>query len=254
MAHNDHSLEELISCRDHYESLGLAFNGTFPLPGDKAQYPRDRVVGIKHVRLDITLDLDAKRVSGRVSHTFTPLNDDFTSFDLDAVELTIIDVRLANGVSLRHSHSSGRLHIELDAPRHSGEEVTVTVDFAGSPRRGMYFIGPEEAYPHKRLEAWTQGEDEDSRHWFPCYDYPNEMATSEMHVTVREPFTVVAIGELQGIEPGPQPGTRTFHWRQAVPHVTYLTSVCAGEFSELRDEWDGIPILYYVPVAAPQPQ
>ncbi len=33
-----------------------------------------------------------------------------------------------------------------------------------------------------------------------------------------------------------------------MPHVTYLTSVVAGEFAELRDEWDGIPILYYVPV------
>jgi aminopeptidase N len=248
MAHTDHSHDEVLTCRDHYESLGMALNGAFSLPGDKAQYPRDRVIGIKHVRLDITLDLDAKRVGGSVSHTFTPLNDDFASFELDAVELTIGDVRLANGVALRHSHSNGRLHIELDSPRHPGDEITVTVDFAGSPRRGMYFIGPEEAYPNKRLEAWTQGEDEDSRHWFPCYDYPNEMATSEMHVTVREPFTVIAIGELQGIEPGPQPGTRTFHWRQAVPHVTYLTSVCAGEFSELRDEWDGIPILYYVPV------
>ena len=93
--------------------------------------------------------------------------------------------------------------------------MTIVVDFSGSPRRGLYFIGPDEAYPDKRLEAWTQGEDEDSRHWFPCYDYPNEMATSEMHVTVREPFTVIAIGELRGVEPGPSrarapsTGTRT---------------------------------------------
>ena len=33
-----------------------------------------------------------------------------------------------------------------------------------------------------------------------------------------------------------------------MPHVTYLTSVVAGEFAEIRDEWDGIPILDYVPV------
>jgi aminopeptidase N len=246
MAGIDYLLESFLGCRMHGESFTAA-NGAFSLPGDKAQYPRDRVIDIKHVRIDITLDLDAKRVSGTASHTFTPLNDDVASFDLDAVELTINNVRLANGVPLRHTVSDGRLHVELDSPRHAGEEVTVTADFSGSPRRGLYFIGPEDAYPKKRLEAWTQGEDEDSRHWFPCYDYPNEMSTSEMHVTVRQPFTVIAIGELRGVDTSPN-GMRTYHWYQNVPHVTYLTSVVAGQYSELRDEWDGIPILYYVPV------
>jgi aminopeptidase N len=245
MADEDYGFEELLGCRGHAAGAGL-LNGAFPLPGDKAQYPRDRLADIKHVRLDFTLDLDSRRITGSVAHTFTPLNDDLASFELDAVELEIGGVHSGGGVPLRHSLSDGRLRIDLDAPRHSGEEVTVVVDFAGSPRRGLYFIAPDAAYPQKRLEAWTQGEDEDSRHWFPCYDYPNEMATSEMHVSVREPFTVIAIGELHGVDAGAG-GIRTFHWHQDVPHVTYLTSVVAGEYSELRDEWDGIPILYYVP-------
>ena len=244
-----------LSCRGYQERLGLANGGGFTLPGDKPHYPRDRVVDIEHVRLDISLDLDARRVSGSVAHTFSPLNDGLAGLDLDAVELEISAVRLAGpstgsgqaGGALGHSLADGRLRIELDRPRNAGEKETVVVEFSGSPRRGLYFIGPDEAYPDKRREVWSQGEDEDSRHWFPCYDYPNEMATSEMHVTVREPFTVIAIGELRGVEPGPQPGTRTFHWHQDVPHVTYLTSVCAGEFAEVRDGWDGVPILYYVP-------
>ena len=239
--------ESGLSCRGRLERGALLQNGLFPLPGDKPHYPRDRAVDIEHVRLDISLDLDAKRISGRVAHTFSALNDGLSAIELDAVELEIAGVRLTGGAALGHSLADGRLRIELDRPRAAGEQGTVVVEFAGSPRRGLYFIGPDEAYPLKRLEVWSQGEDEDSRHWFPCYDYPNEMATSEMHVTVREPFTVIAIGELRGIEPGPQPGTRTFHWHQDLPHVTYLTSVCAGEFAEVRDDWDGIPILYYVP-------
>ena len=71
----------------------------------------------------------------------------------------------------------------------------------------MYFIGPDGA-TRKRLQVWTQGQDEDSRHWFPCYDYPNEMATSEMHVSVREPFIVISNGELRGVELGP--GSRAY--------------------------------------------
>jgi len=248
MGIEDYRLESRLSCRGYGEQESLAADGLFPLPGDKPKYPRDRVVDIKHVKLEINLDLDNKRITGRVSHTFTPLNDGLTSFDLDAVELDIGSVRAANGTELKHSLADGRLRIELAAPRNAGEEETVSVEFSGSPRRGLYFIGPDGNYPWKRLEAWTQGEDEDSRHWFPCYDYPNEMATTEIHAGVREPFMVIANGELRGIEAGPEPGMRNYHWHQDVPHVVYLTSVVAGEYSELKDEWDGIPILTYVPV------
>jgi len=245
MGSADYLLENLAGCRDHF--AGAVFNGAFALPGDKPRYPRDRIANIKHVRLDITLDLDAKRISGGVSHTFSPLNDGLDHIELDAVDLTIGAVRNAAGRDLAHSLSGGRLRIELGEEMTGGREETVNVEFSGSPRRGLYFIGPEDAYPNKRIEAWTQGQDEDSRHWFPCYDYPNEMATSEIHVTVREPFTAIANGELRGVDTNPD-GTKTYHFHQDHPHVTYLTSVCAGEFAELKDEWDGIPIQYYVPV------
>ncbi len=49
MAYNEY-LEEL-NCRDHVAGLALDLNG-FTLPGDKAQYARDRVVDIKHVNLE----------------------------------------------------------------------------------------------------------------------------------------------------------------------------------------------------------
>jgi aminopeptidase N len=202
---------------------------------------------MKHVRLDVALDLAEARIDGTVSHTFTPINDGVRSIDLDSVGLEIRRVTMGGERDLNFSLSEGRLRIDLDSPRRAGEDVTVTVEFAGaSPRRGLYFIRPDEAYPDKRLEAWTQGQDEDSKHWFPCYDFTNDLATSELHVTVREPNSVIAIGELTGVEQNAD-GTRTFHWRQDVPHVTYLTSVVAGRFAELRDEWDGIPIVYYVP-------
>jgi aminopeptidase N len=155
-------------------------------------------------------------------------------------------VTLGGESDLGFTHSDGRLSIDLGSPRRAGEDLTVIIDYAGSPKRGLYFIKPDEGYPHKRVEAWTQGEDEDSRFWFPCYDFPNDMATSEMHVTVRAPNTVIAVGELTGVDANGD-GTRTYHWRQAVPHAAYLTSVVAGQYAELRDEWDGIPLTYHVP-------
>lgn len=246
MPYEDYLLDARLTCRAHGEQEAAGAEGLFPMPGDKPRYPRDRVADIKHVRLDVQLDLDNKRVTGRVAHTFTPLNDGLTALDLDAVDLEIARVTAANGAALAYSLSDGRLHVELPEPKNSGEEETIVIEFAGSPRRGMYFIAPDANYPWKRLEVWTQGQDEDSRHWFPCYDYPNEMATTECHVTVREPFTVISNGELRGVDSA-DGGMRTYHWHQDVPHVTYLTSIVAGEYAEITDEWDGIPIQSYVP-------
>lgn len=238
-------LESFLSCRGHVES---APDGGFSLPGDKPHYARDKVVDYKHFRLDISLDLDAKRVAGTVAHTFSAINEGVTSIDLDQRDLDITDVRIVDGEALMFSVEDGRLKVEFPQALEPGKDVTISVEYAGSPRRGLYFIGPDAQYPDKRKEAWTQGEDEDSRHWFPCYDYPNEMATSEMHVTVKDPYIVIANGAAEGVEQGPGEGSKTYHFHQDVPHVSYLTSVVAGQFSELVDEWDGIPILYYVPV------
>ena len=40
---------------------------------------------------------------------------------------------------------------------------------------------------------------------------------------------------------------RTFHWKQEVPHPTYLVSLAVGEFSEIKDRWGRVPVLYYCP-------
>ena len=40
--------------------------------------------------------------------------------------------------------------------------------------------------------------------------------------------------------------TRTFHHREATPHVTYLLSVACGEYAKVEERWRGIPVQYFV--------
>lgn len=37
-----------------------------------------------------------------------------------------------------------------------------------------------------------------------------------------------------------------YKWREGKPHVSSLVSLVVGEDVEVRDSWDGIPIVYYV--------
>src|SRR5262245_21312080 len=115
-------IEAFLSCRGHSLS---ALDGGFSLPGDTPHYARDRVVDYKHFRLDISLDLDGKRVAGTVAHTFAPLNDGVRSIELDQRDLDITDVRVADGEALKFSVEDGRLRIEFGQPLEAARDVTI---------------------------------------------------------------------------------------------------------------------------------
>jgi aminopeptidase N len=108
----------------------------------------------------------------------------------------------------------------------------------------MYFIAPDEHYHRKPTQVWTQGEDEDSRFWFPCFDYPGQLATSEIRVRVPQQYMAISNGELVGTEDVDR--DRIYHWYQKQVHPTYLMTLAVSNFAELKTEWQGISIDYYV--------
>src|SRR5262249_51248356 len=202
----------------------------FPPPGTTRRYARARVADIRHIRLELSFDFAARKLMGRCSTTLVPINDGLERLEFDAVELTIQRV-VRNQTALAYTHDGRKLGVTLDAPLAGGEEVTITVDYAAQPRRGLYFNRPDDAYPQKPLEIWTQGEDEDSRYWFPCYDYPNDKATSEIVATVPREFFALSNGKL--VEVRESQGAKTFHWRQDVPHAAYLIMLAVGPYVEI---------------------
>ena len=110
--------------------------------------------------------------------------------------------------------------------------------------RGLYFVEPAAGYPKKTLSFWTQGESEDTRCWLPCYDYPNERATSEMIITVPKPLFVLSNGVLAETKDSGE--TTTYHWKMNVPHVSYLISLAGAEFAVYHDRAGDLPLDYYV--------
>ena len=209
------------------------------------KWPRDRVVDIKHIRLDVTLDFKERRISGTATHRLAAILDGLTQLEFDGAEMEIAAVR-AGAKDVAFDHSDEKLRVTPEKPLAAGEEIEVAIDYSARPRRGLYFVGPDDAYPNKPPEAWTQGEDEDSRYWFPCYDYPNNRTTSEVIATVPEKFTVISNGALIATSANPTAKTRTFHWRHDVPHSAYLITLAAGEFTMIEERAGETPVTYYV--------
>ncbi|MBI3097558.1 MAG: HEAT repeat domain-containing protein [Planctomycetes bacterium] len=155
--------------------------------------------------------------------------------------------------ALAFVHSDPKLAIDCTAvttPLGRGfgpqDTLTVSVAWSATPRKGLYFVGPNPAYPDKPVLAWTQGEPEDNHYWVPCYDYPNDRATSETLITVPEGYRAVSNGKFIGSTSDPNAKTVTWRHRESVPHVAYLLSIVAGDLVEFKDQWKEVPLLYYV--------
>ena len=119
----------------------------------------------------------------------------------------------------------------------------MAVEYSGPARAGFILSSPAAGYPNKMLSFWTQGESEDTRFWLPCYDYPNERATTEMIITVPKPLFVLSNGVLaEELDSG---ATTTYHWKMDVPHVSYLISLAGAEFAVYHDRVGDLPVDYY---------
>lgn len=216
---------------------------SFELPGAKPHYNPDRPGQVNRIFLDLTLDIPNRSFAGTCTISLTPARSGITKLALDAVDLQILSV-LVDGISQPFDHDRSILTIDLLQP--TGEKpIDLQIAYkVENPQRGLYFIQPDEHYPNKPIQVWTQGEDEDSRFWFPCFDYPGQLAESEIRVRVPKPYRAISNGELIATEDAGE--DTIYHWSQKQVHPTYLMTLAVGDFAELTDSWKGIPVTYYV--------
>lgn len=216
----------------------------FELPGAKPHYNPDRPGQVEHIFLDLSLDIPNQRCYGTCSIRLLPIRNGIDRLTLDAVNLQIKSVQV-DEVEQNFEYDGEKLCIYLSQPTKIGSRLIIAINYcAEKPQRGIYFIQPDKHYPDKPTQVWTQGEDEDSRYWFPCFDYPGQLSTSEIRVCVPKPLVAISNGELiDTVEEGKY---NSYHWSQQQVHPTYLMTLAVGDFAEIRDEWHHKPVTYYV--------
>lgn len=205
-----------------------------------------RSYDVLHYAIRIRVDEVKKSIEGSVAIRLVPFLPALESFTLNAGNMAIRRVSLAGGRELRFDTTRYALDVHLDKPYSPKDTLTVTVEYACTPKQGMTFSGPDSGYPAKRWQFWSQGEDTTNHFWFPCYDAPNDKATSELTATVNRKFSVLSNGRLVSVKEDKAAGTKTFHWSQSKPHVSYLIMVAGGEYTILRDKAGATPLEYYV--------
>jgi len=246
----------------------LAFSGVAPAlqvvqsPPDVKKLPpdnwiRSRRIDVKHLAIDLRFDWQNKRAYGTTAVTLAPFIPT-NKITLDAGMLTINLITLANGTPLKFNYDGGDkndgLEILLDRVYPSSEDLTVKIDYHtnwvndsdpnnlwGSFGKGIRFLGPTSTEPKKRRQIWSTGEPESNRYWFPGYDSPNDLRTTELTATLDNKLTVISNGRLLETRTNPE-GTRTFHWKMDTPHANHLTSFVAGEYVDVKQSYEGIEL------------
>ncbi len=211
-------------------------------PGTPATWIRPRSVRITHVDLDVTIDLEARRIEGTVTHRCEIIAGARTPLELDQHDLEIRSVDV-DGVAVAYSVADERVVIALPVGAGLAE---VRVAFAADhPAKGMFFV-PADQTRRQVAMCWTQGAMEDHSHWFPCFDSPNNLATYRIAVRHRTALVAVANGRLESKAPVGDGWTRTVYV-QTKPHVLYLLNIVVGEFVEAVDTSGPVPISHWLP-------
>ncbi|HEV8547846.1 MAG TPA: M1 family aminopeptidase [Polyangiaceae bacterium] len=241
-----------MSSRLHARCACSGLGAPFALAGTTRKYERSRPFTIKHLFLDLTLDIAKKSVRGSATLDFERLSHDAERLVLDAIGFQLEGVELVSGdgvTPLEHDYDGDRLSVALGGKRRGKLKIT----YAATPRRGLYFLAPDGAVKDRPRQVWSQCQDEDARYWFPCLDKPHVKMTSELRIAVPPGWVALSNGEPRPVEkPKGRGRPWVYHFALNQPHPAYLVTLVAGELAVVEDRaaelgHRKIPVSYFVP-------
>lgn len=227
----------LVSAQTGTESVDI-FNTAARRPA--------RTFDVEHYIIRTRFDRQTRTVYGDVSVRVRALKAPIQSVELDAVDLKIESVVLgSDSTPLVWKATTNRLSISLPKPSDTSESVTVRIVYRAKPHRGLYFIPGIKGPPGvlQPAQIWTQGEAEENRYWFPCYDFPDDKATVEQYITTAANEIAISNGVLVNVANNAD-RTRTFHWSMDQPFSSYLVSLVVGDYAQIKDTYGDIAVEY----------
>ena len=209
------------------------------------RYAPDRAVDIEQFDLDVTPDFKNRRVAGTATFTFRPILKPLGQLRLDAHDLEISNVTASSSEIAAWQNTDRALIVTFSKPIAAGEQAKLTVTYEAEPKKGLYFRTPEMGYDPGDTHIWTQGESIEARHWFPCFDAPNEFFTSTMTCRVPEAMVVLSNGSKVSDSVDADSGLRVVKWSQDKPHVNYLITLVAGHFKRIEEKHGDLSMSFW---------
>jgi aminopeptidase N len=236
-------------CKCHYqqgesEHWGILDRKSFAQKGASAHFAPDTPLLPQHLLLELFFDWEEEKVWGSTTYDLKVNGHDVSEIILDAANLEIKKVSMGRR-SLGFENTGEKLIISLDKVFKQDAIIQIKMFHSVTkPQAGIYFTKPDEAYPDRFKTLWTQGQDEDSKYYFPCLDQPNFKQTTEVKLHLPKGMFGLSNGRL--LKSSDSSKESFYHYKLEIPYSTYLLSIVAGEFSEHKSRIGGVDIKWYV--------
>lgn len=226
----------------------------FAPPNAQIRYAPDRTCDLLNIDVDIDVDYANRLFKGTSVNTLSPLRNGITEVMLNAgPDLKINSVKV-DGQEAKYRRSDYQIFIATP-PLTKGKAIKIAISYEQQNSRGRSFGGeggwhwiePRDGGDPNRVGFWTQGESHYNCKWAPTWDYPNDLATSEVRCTVQADWDVIGNGVLVSTKTSADKKRKTYDWKMTQPHATYLLSLVGGPFDIKKDKWEGVDLWYVVP-------
>ncbi|MBN1446841.1 MAG: T9SS type A sorting domain-containing protein [Bacteroidetes bacterium] len=210
------------------------------------------LIDVTQYRAMVRFHIAQKQLEGDAYVTLRNVaRGDLTEIDLDLTAMTIAAVEV-EGVTAVYRYDDRLLTVELPAPLTPNDTITVRIQYNGSPGNegGLlpwggchwgdvtYFMGVGFLAESVSL----------MRNWLPSNDIPSDKARFDVTFEVPEGLVTAGTGVLAE-RSATGDGFTAFRWVESHPTATYLFTYAISDYAIVQDEWNGIPMVYYVPRA-----
>ena len=231
-----------------HEAECLKTRGFFAPPDspEYRKYAPDRAIAVVHLAIDVTPDFTNRTIAAKTTVTFKPIAQPLPELALDAVDLRVDSVKSSEAL-LDYQVANDKILVTFAEPIPADQEAWVAIAYRAEPANGLYFRTPEMGYKPGDAHLFTQGEQIEARHWYPCPDAPNQKFTSQITCRIPDGMTVVSNGRKVSETKDAATGLVAVEWRQEKPHANYLISLVAGYLKKVEDRYRDIPLAFYTP-------
>ena len=197
---------------------------------DSRWAPRERLIDMHHLKLEIEPDAVKGLVRGKATLSFTKLLRPVDSIWLDAIRFDVseilLDGRRVNFVNLDSGLAIFPKTLQRD------QIHVLEIIYSAFPSKGIYFTGWDDPTGKSRKQIWTQGQGIDHRHWIPYYDEQHDKLTTEVIINFDRNFRVISNGRLLAADT--LRDKIRWHYLQDQPHPGYLVMIAIGEYVPLN--------------------
>ncbi|MDD3049947.1 MAG: M1 family aminopeptidase [Candidatus Cloacimonetes bacterium] len=227
---------QILSARDHNKPW-------YPVNDYTSNTRADSLHGFDMLRYTVNLHIDHQEnfIDGSVS-AVVYAEEDLSQINYELEQLNVTSV-IVNGDSIDFSYDNSIITIPL-SNIYAGQEFTTTVFYNGYPvhSNDAYNIGMIFRNDH----IFTLSDPSGVRWWMPAYDNPWDKAEIDFDIRIRSDWLVACNGIRTGITDN-NDGTRTHHWVGSNPMAPHLFSITAGNYVEINQSFDEIPVMNFVP-------